>query len=537
MPPSSSIEIKEQIQTSLAAFDSQSLPQAARALFATLGYNSQRDERVLKIASPADFIGWVKSANPASMLSEKDQHELTAGCNTLHFLFQLTDVEVGAALGQGQADLFDSHTTVDGSRYESYLFFTAELADTAAQSRTAMARLVRLINKPLPMPAMILFRQGETVTLAVINRRLHKSDASRDVLEKVTLIKDIAIAKPHRAHIEILHDLSVVSLKKVQGITSFVTLHNAWRKVLDISELNRSFYRKLFNWYLYAVKTVIFPNPDKLPEEVNNSINVIRLLTRLIFCWFIKEKGLIPDELFEEKELAKILVGANGVRPDTKAESKVGACHAPLQGTYYKAILQNLFFATLNTEMNRDNPGSRRFITEEKVNGVNPDYNNFTVYRHKNLFNDPEVALKLFENIPFLNGGLFECLDTVETVEGKNRETRYDGFSSTASKQPVVPNTLFFGQIANVDFSNEYGGKSGNHETVTGLIDILNSYKSPLPKIRLWRWRLPLIPNFSARSLKTCLPATILRHEVQPAIRPVRSTLPVRLSITWWMRV
>ena len=132
MPPSSYIEIKEQIQTSLAAFSSQPLQQAARALFDTLGYNSQRDERVLKIASPADFIGWLKSANLSNAPSEKEQQELTDSCNSLHFLFQLTDVEVGAALGQGQADLFDSHTTVDGSRYESYLFFTADLADSSS---------------------------------------------------------------------------------------------------------------------------------------------------------------------------------------------------------------------------------------------------------------------------------------------------------------------------------------------------------------------------------------------------------------------
>jgi|ERR1039457_2248222 hypothetical protein len=98
---SDKIELKEQIRSALAAFAVDPLPQAARALFDTLGYNSQRDERVLKIASPSDFVSWVMSANPANTLSDKDQQELISSFKNLNFLFQLTDVEVGAAMGQG----------------------------------------------------------------------------------------------------------------------------------------------------------------------------------------------------------------------------------------------------------------------------------------------------------------------------------------------------------------------------------------------------------------------------------------------------
>ena len=134
---SSEKDLKEHIQAKLAVFASQPLPQAARALFNTLGYNSQRNERVLKIATSADFIGWVKSSNLANAPSEKEQQDLADACKSLHFLFQLTGMEVGEALGQGQADLFDSHTTVDGSRIERYLFFAADLSNENSQSRTA----------------------------------------------------------------------------------------------------------------------------------------------------------------------------------------------------------------------------------------------------------------------------------------------------------------------------------------------------------------------------------------------------------------
>jgi type I restriction-modification system DNA methylase subunit len=462
MPVENAKDIKTKIESALHEFSRMPLPAAARNLFQELGYASQRDENILQIATPSDFLQWLESANQNNVLSDKDRIELQKHLKYLHFIFQLTDVEIRAALGGVQESLFDSKTGVDGSRKQSYLVFAALLSPDASGNRPTLARLVRLINKPLPMPAIILFRHDDTLTIGVINRRDHKRAPDRDVLEKVTLIKDISITEPNRAHVEILHDLMLATLSQKHRVDNFDSLHDAWRKTLDISALNRKFYKELFSWYLFAVKTVRFPNPDKQPEEVNNSINVIRLLTRLIFCWFIKEKRLIPEALFNERKVKEILIDQ---------ASGDGS-------TYYKAILQNLFFATLNTEMNRYNPGSRRFISEHKNDrGVNPDYNNFTVYRHKSLFKDSDTALKLFENIPFLNGGLFECLDTVETENGKNREIRYDGFSSTPSKQPVVPDLLFFGRMEDVDLSSAYNGKTGVHETVIGLIDILNSYK------------------------------------------------------------
>ena len=94
------------------------------------------------------------------------------------------------------------------------------------------------------------------------------------------------------------------------------------------------------------------------------------------------------------------------------------------------------------------------------------------------MFQDETEALRCFEDIPFLNGGLFECLDFVENINGKNIEKRYDGFSTKKEKQPFVPNILFFGKDPDVDFSKEFGDdKSYRHEKVRGIIDILSSYK------------------------------------------------------------
>ena len=43
---------------------------------------------------------------------------------------------------------------------------------------------------------------------------------------------------------------------------------------------------------------------EKLKE--NTSQNLIRFLTRIIFVWFLKEKGLIKEETFDEKYILKI---------------------------------------------------------------------------------------------------------------------------------------------------------------------------------------------------------------------------------------
>jgi adenine-specific DNA-methyltransferase len=64
------------------------------------------------------------------------------------------------------------------------------------------------------MPVMVLFRHADSISFAVIDRELNKRDSSKDVLRKVTLIKDIRLADPGRAHIEILNELSLPVLYK-----------------------------------------------------------------------------------------------------------------------------------------------------------------------------------------------------------------------------------------------------------------------------------------------------------------------------------
>jgi len=118
--------------------------------------------------------------------------------------------------------------------------------------------------------------------------------------------------------------------------------------------------------------------------------------------------------------------------------------------------------------MKKDDPESRKF--------VNRQYGIQEFYRYERFFKNKQKALKLFETIPFLNGGLFENLD--KNI-GKPDEVRIDCFSNRPKheKRLQVPDFLFFGAEDQIDLSDVYGSKKHKNATVRGIIHILNSYK------------------------------------------------------------
>ena len=63
----------------------------------------------------------------------------------------------------------------------------------------------------------------------------------------------------------------------------------------SIEVLTKDFYDELFKWYETAIKVFVpYPKNDAKREE-----HIIRLITRLMFVWFVKQKKLIPDDLFD----------------------------------------------------------------------------------------------------------------------------------------------------------------------------------------------------------------------------------------------
>ena len=127
--------------------------------------------------------------------------------------------------------------------------------------------------------------------------------------------------------------------------------------------------------------------------------------------------------------------------------------------------------------MGKDKSGQpyRAFAREEGFQKNRATYGVDTLYRYEEYFRDPTMALDHFADVPFLNGGLFECLDRIE--DDTNKKLYLDGFSRNKKKRPTVPNRLFFAEEETADLSDAYGEPRRRTEKVRGLLRILNSYK------------------------------------------------------------
>jgi hypothetical protein len=384
---------------------------------------------------------------------------------TLEVVFQLTGDEL-PALARGSAPTTsDAYRTAD---IDSFVFLALDLAERT-WTRRELVGITRELNRSFAMPAIVAFRHGGRLTLSVIDRRRNKRDASLDVVGgRVSLVKDVDLARPHRAHLEILADLTLSSLRPAP--TDFRSLYDRWLDVLSAAELNKRFYRDLADWFAWASASGVVHFPlGQGNGEGERQIGLIRLLTRLMFVWFVKQKDLVPAAFFDREALGVLLANAPHDDPDGHG--------------YYLAVLQNLFFACLNTEMDE-----RGWLPRAGSGGTTA-YLDHSKLRQRALFADPDAALEQFRRVPFLNGGLFDCLD-VELKAGDlrwdratqevratpdRRVLRVDGFSETPERQPRLPNRLFFGGQTNADLSRYFGKPT--RRDVGGLIDLFERYK------------------------------------------------------------
>lgn len=450
--PENNIERRQMVLAALQAFANAPLAKASANLLSSLGYTS---EKTTDFGSNAEsLLGNIEHFKPE--LGPINRAKVKADrWKSCAFLFQLTNDEI-PSLVIGQT-LLSADNRVARSQIESFVFLAIELQGES-WSRTDLAAITRELNRRFPMPAIIIFAHGGLFSLAVIDRRQGLRDASRDVIDnRITVIKDVRLNKPHQAHVRILEELAIGGLLERRP-NSFGELYEAWIAVLSTQELNKRFYRELANWYFWAIQTVRFPDGGGENEEVRNATGVIRLITRLIFVWFIKERDLVPSALFDLRSLDPILKGNPSSTPE--------------ESHYYKAILQNLFFATLNISMG----DKRRFRGKNKSGGQASHFCIHNIYRYEELFHSSDEALKLFKDVPFLNGGLFECLD--KPVEANSRKTcvRVDGFSDRADNPLHVPNKLFFADEFTLDLNDVFGTRGKTYKT-RGLMRILDNYK------------------------------------------------------------
>ncbi|MFH2144216.1 MAG: DNA methyltransferase [Bacteroidota bacterium] len=124
-------------------------------------------------------------------------------------------------------------------------------------------------------------------------------------------------------------------------------------KSLDIKEVNKEFYKQIKERFDALVGIVKAEYVDATETQIKQF--TVRLIGRYIFCWFLKEKGIIPIELICSNTIDK-----------TKE--------------FHQNFLQKLFFGTLNSKVSE-----RGWLLGESID-----------LKH------------YFEKIPYLNGGLFD---------------------------------------------------------------------------------------------------------------------------------
>ena len=413
----------EAIRTALAATTGGVFAEKATNLLAVLGYRSDHMPAT-NPASVGDFIAEHPAPNPGT----QSEAVFADNAQSVRILFQFTDAEIASTT---QRALLNAAGFSTGNA-RSFLFVAVELKGDN-HARGQYVAFTREINKRWQIPTVVLFRTPSSgVTLSFVHRRPNRRDPERDVLGSVSLIREIDAAYPHRAHLDILADLSL--RQRLLWIDSHGKPHNfdglldAWLDALDTEELNRRFYRDLFHWFEQAVATAQFPTAAT--QTVSAEEHIIRLITRLLFVWFIKEKGLLAEDLFTENQMGQLLKGYDQAGGDS----------------YYRAVLQNLFFATLNTEINE-----RRFSQQN-----DDDRRDLSLYRYRKEMAAPDTLLGLFARTPFINGGLFDCLDSFNGTRAGG--LRIDCFTDNASQRRghSIPNRLFFGEDGLITLFNRY---------------------------------------------------------------------------------
>lgn len=409
----------------------------------------------------------------------------------LYYIGEVCDDAIKGIANSNTKLAEDLEKLKSNAHYQGMMIFAVDIRQDCKITRTEMAVLTRAFNRLVwNFPVTIIFRQGHLLSIGTCERTEFNQEwrqGQGEKLGKVCLLRNVDCLKPHRGHLDILQAIAD------KQYDSFDKLYEHWKEVFSCKLLTERFYSELQNWYFWAVKHVSFPNniDDNTDDQLYNNENVIRLITRLMFVWFLKQKHLVNPDLFDEEKLRDILKDFDPLSDSSN---------------YYVGIIQNLFFATLNQEIDR-----RQFVKD----GKDPNHHNIkTYYRNKRLFADEndEKIISLFNQSPYVNGSLFECLDD-KHYDGKT--FYWDGFSQHKHfkngqlKQAVVPNYLFFTKedSQEVDMMTEYGKNSTFMVRVSGLLTILTKYQFTIEENTPLDEDVALDPELLGRAFENLLGA------------------------------
>lgn len=420
--------------------------------------------------------------------------------------YYIGNIDEATLAGHGKGMSIDEvNVETQEGKYDGMMVFAVDVKEGMELTRQESTILTRGFNRIASAQPVILFiRQGKYLSLSTCERMKYSQEwrnGGSEKLGKVSILRNINCEHPHRGHLDILEALGN------EACTSFEQLYKHWMEVFSNELLTKKFYSELSDWYAWAVQVARFPN-DLCTNEDDERFNheaCIRLITRLIFVWFLKQKHLIPNEFFDEDYIREHFI------ENFDPHDRKSLLYDTEKSKYYRLILQNLFFAMLNRPIvaeGKDEANNRRFRAKVVKGGKNWDFNVNNLMRYEGDFmpGGAEEFLRLANsNVPFLNGGLFECLDD------KINRIYYDGFSENerSLSQLYLPDYLFFGDEvgASIDLSKWYGDKKKKNVSAQGIIDILRHYCFTVEENTPYDQEVSLDPELLGKAFENLLAA------------------------------
>lgn len=471
-----------------------SLFEATSGLLAKLNIEFDRET-----AEPIDVADIYDNPMPAYLTEALQSIEHT------YFIGIVNDQSLAGAKSDDSLDEI-AETIQHGGKYNGMFVFACDAKENATLTRTQSSALARAFNRiAASNPVILVIRQGNLLSLATCERTEYVQTGRQgngEKVGKVSILRNIDCNHPHRGHVDILESLGD------KAYTTFEELYKHWMEVFSSELLTKKFYNELSDWYAWAVQIVKFPNDLRTTEDDAkfNHEACIRLITRLIFVWFLKQKHLIPEEFFDENYIRENLI------ENFNPHDKQNLLYNTEQSKYYRLILQNLFFAMLNCPIvaeRKSTPNNRRFRKDDQYGYVKGDYNVNNLMRYKKEFAENGGAEKFVKlanrSVPFLNGGLFDCLDK------KDKGLYYDGFSERKESlaQLFFPDYLFFGEeVGNgIDLSQWYDDKKKKNVSARGIIDILKRYSFTIEENTPYDQEVSLDPELLGKVFENLLAA------------------------------
>ncbi len=412
--------ILQNIESKIKAFQSGSLKQNTLDFFSALGYESPRQMELFE-NKPDRFLEFL-SNNDFTLNEEQSKVE---EWKSVDLVMQLTNEEINFD--------FEEWSKQDSTNFKSYLILAIELAGQNYTNST-LSSITRTINKLFPNPVFVLYKYDSYLTFSLIERRPHKRNSNKDVLEKVSQIHNININKPHTGHIHILNSFSLDSITKESNknkLSNFRELHNGWSKVLNTEVLNDKFYKeyqKLLNGLVNEVYSKYHKERGTLiPSTIHQG--VLNLMNRIMFIYFLQKKNwLAGDENFIYHFWKKYQT------------SRLR------QNTFHSDWLNTLFFNAFNNKFcgNKDESITIAVLAE-----------NFDV-----------------TSFPYLNGGLFTKHDeydffTLEDIWFTKLFEFFESYIFTISEEtpleinleinPELLGRMYEGMVSRTDIKEEEG--------------------------------------------------------------------------------